>query len=1010
MVELLLLGKPVILVHGRALKWRDRKGTGLIAYLALEGPTSRDKLADLLWSDHAQTEARRNLRQRLYEMKDHLPASCLATDGDTISLNAPFQTDLERFRTHLASGDDEAAIALWRGTPLEDLEVNRAQGFEDWLHDTRERWQATFQDALRRTAATRENNGDLRGALALHERLLGVDALQEAHQREVMRLLNALGERDAALRQFEQYREVLKRELEEVPLPQTQQLAERIKHTLRRGQDTPTTTAHDASLVLELRAPLTGRDADWKRLESVSHGLLLIVGEPGVGKTRLAEELVQHLARRSTAPVALRGREGSSGSPLYPVAETLRQALREPRPWLETLEPVWRSECARLVPEIEPHAAPQPMPSLEGRVRFLEGLSRALTASVGIGGAILLDDLQWFDAATLELTAHLTRRAKDAEVRLVATARGEELERNEAATPILTDLKRDGLLTRHPLEPLEERDVRALIQTLSGGPNFSYRLHAATAGNPFYLLETLRELHGGGQLHVMADGAWTTPFDSVSSSYSELPIPATVRETVLQRVARAGPATRRLLEAASLYGDGFTYTVVGSAIALSEWEGLEALERAVNAQLIETSSQGAYVFNHDLTRRALEDALNPDRRKLIHRKIAETLEGMNGSSAQIAEHFERGEWKERAAKWRVKAGEEASRVYAYEQALEHYEKAIEDGLDNTRLFEVYLAKSKIFRISENTKNSIICAKKMLFIAKKIGSEKLLITSLSEFAETFLTEGNAKLAIKVLIKIIKKYKPESELLSLKRMLASSYLFIGQISNAETLFKEVILRSSEIDPDIIAKCYLSLSEIECHYGKTTNATKYKDLADKIFKNTKNYPGIVRIKFLEGMIFEVKGEIKYAIECFIECKKISKELNITAFYQASQILLAKNYLIGDEISPAGQILEDREFSNNLTSPQITSEFLQCLALYNLKLKDVNSASENAKKAIKISDRIDKTISRLTSRLLYANALIENHLIVDAKEVLDQAKLILETGIGIQYEQYYKTLCHRI
>ncbi len=895
MLEVLLLGKPLIRVAERALKLRDRKGVALIAYLAAEGATSRDKLADLLWSDKGQTEARRNLRQRLYELKNQLPENCLSTDGDLVALGVPCATDLERFQT----GDDETALTAWRGPLLEDLELSGAETFQEWLDDRRERLHTRFTDLLRRTATSRETAGDLRGALELHQRALELDELQESHQREAMRLLGSLGEREAALRQFERFREALRRELGDAPLPQTQQLAD----SLRRASHQNTLPRDGSPLepgtaAFELNAPLTGRDGAWRELEAAAAKLALVVGEPGVGKTRLAEELAHYLSQKANATWhALRGREGSSSSPLYPVAETLRAALQDSASWLNGLEPIWRSECARLVPEMQPDATPQPLPSIEGRVRFLEGLARALVASVGEGGALLLDDLHWFDSATLELTAHLARRAKEAGVRLIATARHEELVGNESAAPILNDLKRDGALLRFPLEPLLERDVRALIQTLSGGqdaPNFAYRLHAATSGNPFYLLETLRELHGGGQLQVMASGAWTTPFDSLTSSYSELPIPTTVRETVLHRVTRAGPATRRLLEAASLVGDGFSYGVIGSAVALGEWEGLEALERAVNARLIEPSSQvsGGYVFNHDLTRRALDDALNPDRRILLHRKLAVTLETSNGSSAQIAEHFERGEWKERAAKWRVKAGEEAARVYAYREAIDYYKLAIRDGLAWREEYKMRCLCIELLKILDNHNELISEIKTSL----EISSEKEDFMAQAQFFASMIDFLIANNNLKDALSLVKKEETRQT-----RLLGTPEFFLstGKVQKSLKKYDMAIvyykkcIAIAEKDSKAIGYAYIGLSDCLIAKKETRKAVECTEKAVEIFSLNGDKHNEVRSLLLKAKIFEVIGNSNKSI---IEMKKaleISQEYNLVRFIRGIIIDLANSYL---------------------------------------------------------------------------------------------------------------------
>jgi DNA-binding SARP family transcriptional activator len=383
MTELFMLGNPILCINDKPLAFRDKKGLGLIAYLAVNGETNRDKLADLLWSELNQTDARRNLRQRLYELKTKIPSQILSTQGDMVRLETPIKTDLSWYQTQLESGDFEAAVQVWRGAFLDALEIPGADGFQDWLENTRTELSASYHEALRQVASTREANGDLRGALEAHKRLLQDDELQEFHQREVMRLLELLGENETALLQFERFSQTLDQELGDTPLPETRAIAQRLRNTNTRGS----TPVLAASPVLNLHTPLIGRENTWQKIKAKTSVLHLILGEPGIGKSRLASDF----AADHSPTITLQGREGSSGSALYPVAEALRQALQKPN-WLSTLEPVWKTECARLIPEFDlEHATHAPPASLEGRVRFLEGLSRALIASLNGTGTIVLD-------------------------------------------------------------------------------------------------------------------------------------------------------------------------------------------------------------------------------------------------------------------------------------------------------------------------------------------------------------------------------------------------------------------------------------------------------------------------------------------------------------------------------------------------------------------------------------------------------------------------------------------
>ncbi len=893
MLEILLLGRPTFRVDGRPIALRDRKGIGLIAYLSANGTTSRDKLADLLWPEMNQADARRNLRQRIYELKERLPEGFFASDGDEIRLGICAEIDLTHFRAHISAQEDEAAMRLWRGRFLEDLDVPDAPGFKEWLEATRETLTGAYHETLRRLASKHEERGDLRGALETHQRLLNDDELQEFHQRQVIRLLEALGERENAIRHYERYRQTLEQELGDVPLPQTQQIAERVQNAIQRKASDLTVLEIPDAAQLDLRSPLVGRETEWAQLERAKPGLTLITGEPGIGKSRLADEMSYYTARKG-AVHRLQGREGSSGSPLYPVAESLREALREPA-WANTLEPVWRTECARLVPEIDPSVTPQPMPSLEGRVRFIEGLARAIIASVGNGGAIVLDDLHWFDAATLELVAHLARRAKDANVRLISTARTVELEGNAAAAPILVDLKRDGLLTRLDLEPLQERDVRVLIQSLSGGadaPAFAKRLHAATVGNPFFLLETLRDLFGSGQLQVTADGTWTTPHDD-TESYAELPIPATVRETVIARVDRTGADARRLLEAASLAGDGFDLSLISSATALTEWEGVDAIERAVKAELLEEGNDG-YRFNHDLIRRALEDGLNPDRKRLIHRKLAVSLENSGGTSVRIAEHYERGGLAKRAALWSIKAGDDAIRIYAHEIALTHYSKALKNGLDVADRLNVHSKRVRIFRNLDKKDLWLKESQILLEVSKHNRNEDFLLESETNLAEIEISTGSSESAYFHILKAINQSKASWNTKANAILVASQALFnLNEFLKAKILLYKLKKSENELHDDILGKLYIYLAELEIFLGNLDKAEIYnqKVESDFTFGIDKNFLGTIVVK---GSIAKSRNNLILALECFEKVLNLSEKYNFARFKHISLINLSKIQLL--------------------------------------------------------------------------------------------------------------------
>lgn len=242
-VRLRLLGAPALEQAGRPLALPTRKLLGLLAYLALEGPAPRSKLAGLFWSEQDEATARGNLRRELNRLRHTPIATLLQTDRDLLQLG-PIQTDVAEFQTHLKEGALEPALALYRGPLLLGLELSGAEGFAEWLEARREELARLWREALQRQAEHLEAAHDLRGALSARLTLLREDELQELHHREAMRLHALLGEREAALARFARLQELLRKELRLEPLPETLALARQIEQgTLATPPAPPPTPA-----------------------------------------------------------------------------------------------------------------------------------------------------------------------------------------------------------------------------------------------------------------------------------------------------------------------------------------------------------------------------------------------------------------------------------------------------------------------------------------------------------------------------------------------------------------------------------------------------------------------------------------------------------------------------------------------------------------------------------------------------------------------------------------------
>lgn len=682
-LKLQLLGRPRIWV-GSEIELPTRKALALLAYLALGGPTTRQHAATLLWSGHGDEDGRRNLRQELHRLKSTDVGRWIESRDDELALRPGADIDVANLRRAAAAAADAQILALYGGPLLADLELRGADEFADWLNAERESLAELWRAALTREVAARERDGNLAGAAELARTLVDSDPLDESRHRDLMRLLYLAGDRGSALLQFERCREILRREFGASPTEDTLAWA-------RRMQGPVEVSAPAADAPTDLEPPLIGREDAWTRLAAARGSLALVTGEPGLGKSRLLGEF----ARAHGRVVVLEGREISRNTPFFPVAEALWQAYRDDTRWFELLDPVWRAEVARLIPALAGDEANAELPATEARGRFLEGLTAALLTAAG-EGTLLFDDLHWFDGASAELVAHVVRRAQ--RVRLLAAARQQDLAGNPAVESALAAIAHDGLLVRIALEPLTESDVLKLVRALSGSTGatvFARRLHGATAGNPLFIMESLRDLFSAGVLW-REKGTWSTPYDEDTEDYRELPISRSVREAVLRRIDRLGEGTRRALEVASLAGDRFEVELIGACTTMDEWSLVDALDRATLAQIVTPGASG-YRFTHELVRRSLDNAMTAERRRLVHRRLADALARTDAAPAEVAQHLEAGGRAREAIGARVRAAEAAARIHASRESITHYEAALADGADGVDAFRIHSACVEVSR-------------------------------------------------------------------------------------------------------------------------------------------------------------------------------------------------------------------------------------------------------------------------------------------------------------------------
>lgn len=656
MLRVSLLGEQVIAddATGTVLT-RSPRSVALVAHLVVHAGLAQPRrlLAGLFWPDSTDAQALTNLRRELHQLRrvlGDLP-SLAVTGQDLCWRDTPSsRVDVREFdvarRAALAAEDPgeavthaQAALAAYRGELLPGLA-------DDWVLAARaelDRQCVELCDLICRTPA-----GDPAAALAAARRRIRLRPLEETGYRTLMGLQADAGDRAGAVSTYHRCASVLERELGVVP-------AEPTRAALRRLLARPGPEVRRAAAT-----GLVGRAAELARLGERWHaaaagraGIVLVRGDAGVGKTRLVTELAG-LARAEGAVVATGRCFGSAGGlPLAPVADWLRTPAVQRA--AAALDPGWRAEVDRLRPAARPAGDGHPTVDAWQRLRFFEGLARALTAG-GRPVLLVLDNAQWCDEETGAFLAFCLGLMPDAPLLVAGTLRDGDLDPGVAAwTGRLRD---DGKLTELPLRPFDADGTAELGEAVAGRPlSASDRtlLHAATGGFPLYVVEALRT--------------------------NASPPSGRLDGVLRARLEQPGPAAREVAGLAAAAGRDFTLELLTEASDLDADTVVEAVDELWRRRIVREVG-GGYDFTHDLLREAAYQQVSPPRRWLLHRRLAQGLELLHAEdpdavAAQLAEQYARGGRPDRAVEHYRRAAAVAARTFAHAEAIRLLKEALD---------------------------------------------------------------------------------------------------------------------------------------------------------------------------------------------------------------------------------------------------------------------------------------------------------------------------------------------
>lgn len=697
MLRLQLFDRPSVVRDNRPItQFRSQKIEALLYFLAATpGPHPRSRLADLLWPDQPEQAALGNLRYALWNIRqvlDSAPLSISRTSAAFIISGDDVTVDVLEFERQVDSAP-QRALELYRGDFLSGFELLDSPPFNDWLRHKQTHYRSRVIALLERLAAQHIDHHRLSEAAAATRWLLDIDPWHEKSHRQLMWLLAATGQRGAAIEQYRRCRQLLADELNLKPEPETTALFERIQQgdigLEPRIVQSP--NAPEAKI-----APFLGRAEEhawlvgqWQTVQRGGSRLALISGEAGIGKTRLVSEATRAISGRGGLLLHGRCFEYSGSVAYQPVAEALRPLLvtAKAQPW--QLSDIWLAELAQWSPELREQYPRLPLPLATDRYRLFEAvrqLFRQIAARQPL--CLFVDDLHWADVDSLDLLGYLVQQCD--RLLLIGAYRPEE---TAPQHPLLT--LRDGLYRTHRVAEMAlKRLSRPVVAQLVAAVEPSTQLervaklmYRLSEGNPFILLETLREMREQDNLATFE----TEPFDLAAS------LPQTVQATIQRRLSRLAGESEKLLPLAAVIGREFDIELLQTASQRPAAAVLDAVDDWLNRQLVrqvaaaddETDSL-LFDFSHDLIRTVALQALSPPRRQALHQQVAQALEQRQQAGREVpvewlAHHFHQANQHQAAVTYLRQAGQQARSVYALPLALARYRLAVQHWSQAYRL-------------------------------------------------------------------------------------------------------------------------------------------------------------------------------------------------------------------------------------------------------------------------------------------------------------------------------------
>jgi DNA-binding SARP family transcriptional activator len=874
-----LLGAPRIERDGALVEMDTRKALALLAYLSVEGGNcQRDSLAALLWPDYDQSRARGALRRTLSTLNKALGEGILKISRETVGVapEAHFWLDITGFHRLLAGCDAHAptpsqdcpaclnalsqGVQLYQGDFLAGFSLRDSPQFDDWQFFEGETLRRELGAALEKLSVGYGLHGDYLAAIVYARRWSALDALLEEAHRQLMKLYTWAGQRNAALRQYRECVRILEEELGVSPLEETTHLYRLIleNHLLPpverlqpESQPTPSPQGRNQPFLVKM----VGRSLEWDRLidiyAQVKTGgrFALVDGEPGIGKTRLAQEFIGYAQNSGAVTARAASYEGEAHLAYGLFLDALRSALAQPHSFdrLQSVSAAWLSEAARLLPEVQvgfPELpAPAPLDGPGAQARFFEGLRQTLISLLAGSsqGVLFLDDLHWSDAASIDFLVYLSRRLNDTGMLVLATWRSEALTADHPLQRLVADLQRTGQATRIPLARLNAAQLAELVGSSQAVQakafELSQRLYHESEGLPFFAVEYLKAILE--QRESQPDGEWD--------------LPGSVRDLLHSRLVNVDETAMQLLTSAAVTGRSFDFRLLQEVSGRSEMETIAGLENLLRRGLLVEQKDGEgqgeiiYDFTHDKLRQLVYEETSLTRRRLLHHRVAEALvntargpRSPGAVASQAAYHYHLAGQDALAAEYYQKAGEHARALYANVEALAHFQTAL--ALGHPEPARLHEAIGDLYTLSGEYS-----------------------TALSSYENAAALEG-PRLA-----------GTPGHLATLEQKIGDVHGRRGEWDLAECHFQAALEALGETsDPGERARLLAAWSQLAYHSGQPVQALELASQAQSLAETNGDLRAMAQANNILGILARGRGDIDLALHLLEQSLKMAEQLN--------------------------------------------------------------------------------------------------------------------------------------